>query len=248
MTSTTQLDAIRTKDHLRARLLDMIASQAFVRDESLATACRTLWEAENGIVGPLWVEGVFSCESSGETLRSLAEEGVLDRRCYDQVVSSGVFPPDRELYKHQAQTLRIAAEHSAPSRPGMVITAGTGAGKTEAFLLPMLSDLYSRPRGSGEDGVRAILLYPMNALVNDQVARIRKWLGGQSSIRFCYYTGETPEDAYAASKLGINPHVGGAEIATRELARETPPDILITNYSMLEYLLCRPHVSNHLKT
>jgi DEAD/DEAH box helicase domain-containing protein len=240
MIHNTQLDAIRAKDDLRERVIDVIASQSFVRDEGVAKACRALWDAEHGIVGPLWVEAVFGCEASGDTLESLLQQQVLDQRCYRQIASSSVFPSDRQLYIHQSRSLRLAATADASRRPGIVITAGTGAGKTEAFLLPLLNDLYSHPRGPSESGVRAILLYPMNALVNDQVARIRKWLAGQNDVRFCYYTGETPEDDYAASKLGINPKRGGPEITTREAARKAPPDILVTNYSMLEYLLCRP--------
>ncbi len=244
MINSTQLDAIRAKDNLRSRLVDFIASQAFLRDEGLGKACRALWEAENGIVGPLWVEGIFSSESSGETLLSLANQGILDRNCFNQLDAADVFPSKRSLYVHQADAIRIVHEAEHHKRPGIVVTAGTGAGKTESFLVPLLNDLYRNARRPGEEGVRAILLYPLNALVNDQVARIRKWLSGQQQIRFCYFTGETPENNSAASKLGINPYLKGAEIVTREQARATPPDILVTNYSMLEYLLCRPQDSS----
>ena len=129
----------------------------------------------------------------------------------------------------------IAARRGGP-RPGFIVTAPTGAGKTESFLLPMLNDLFSNPRGPGETGVRAILLYPLNALVNDQVERLQKWLAGQSLVTFVHYTGETPKTD--AGELEVERD--SCRLLTRLEAQRNPPDILVTNYSMLEYLLCRP--------
>jgi Lhr-like helicase len=62
------------------------------------------------------------------------------------------------------------------------VTAGTGAGKTESFLLPILSDLFRASRKPAERGVRAIFLYPMNALVNDQVERLSSWLEASQGL------------------------------------------------------------------
>ena len=149
-------------------------------------------------------------------------------------------------HRHQEETIITAVnEDRGGTRPGLIVTAGTGAGKTESFLLPVLNDLYRNPRMPGDSGVRAIFLYPMNALVNDQVDRLNSWLEDQPEtpdrITFMHFTSETPENPRELNRstlahLTPNP----SRILTREQGRRTPPDILITNYSMLEYMLCRP--------
>ena len=113
-------------------------------------------------------------------------------------------------------------------------------GKTEAFLLPLLDTLYSRPRTGPADGVRALVLYPMNALVNDQVERLHGWMKDQDACRLFHFTSETPEDKRAADKADYPTFDDGSRLRTRREARDTPPDVLVTNYSMLEYMLIRP--------
>ena len=149
-------------------------------------------------------------------------------------------PESRPLYRHQEEAILTAlqGEHGE-DRPGLIVTAGTGAGKTEAFLLPILNDLYRKPRQPGETGVRAILLYPMNALVNDQVDRLNTWLEDQpendSRVTFLHFTSETPENARELNRSTLA-HLtrNSSRILTRDEGRRSPPDILITNYSMLE--------------
>ena len=76
----------------------------------------------------------------------------------------------------------------------MVVATGTGSGKTEAFLAPILNHLFlEETRDSLGPGVRALLLYPMNALANDQMARMRLLLANHLRITFGRYTGETEE-------------------------------------------------------
>ena len=147
------------------------------------------------------------------------------------------------MYKHQHEALERAIDSgSGGEKPAIVVTAGTGSGKTEAFLLPILNELFARDRGDGA-GTQCIILYPMNALVNDQVDRLYKWLEGQDRIRLFNFTSETPEDIKAANRAGI-PKWDSCRVRTRQEARESPvPDIVITNYSMLEYMLCRPQDS-----
>ena len=84
--------------------------------------------------------------------------------------------------------------------------------------------------------MRAILLYPLNALVNDQVERLFAWLHGQKDVTFVHYTGETPR----VNAGELEPQRDPCRMLTRLEAQRNPPDILVTNYSMLEYLLCRP--------
>jgi DEAD/DEAH box helicase domain-containing protein len=105
--------------------------------------------------------------------------------------------------------------------------------------LPLLNDLIRHPRNDVERGVRAIIIYPLNALVNDQVDRLYRWLRGQKRVTLFHFTGETPEDDQAANRVGY-PKFDACRRRTRAEARANPPDILVTNYSMLEYMLCRP--------
>jgi hypothetical protein len=156
------------------------------------------------------------------------------------------YPRSRRLYCHQEDSvLASIRKHAGGARPAIIVTAGTGAGKTESFLLPVLNDLFTNPRKPGESGVRAIFLYPMNALVNDQVERLNAWLKDQpdaaNTVKFLHFTSETPEDAKALNRSPLaNVPRNPSRLMTREEGRENPPDILITNYSMLEYMLCRP--------
>ena len=237
-----QLDALTTERDLRRRLSEFAQSVAYLRDPEISEVCRRLWESNEstgGLVGQLWVEGIFPSSSSGRTARQLGSEGVLSRAFVDQLDRARVFSTDRELYQHQEQLIRAEAESKEDSRPAIVLTAGTGAGKTEAFLLPMLNAIFRDPRKTGQTGVQAIILYPMNALVNDQVERVYDWLKGQRTVSLFHFTGETPEDDRDARTKAF-PEFEACRRRTREQARLHVPDVLITNYSMLEYMLCRP--------
>lgn len=151
-----------------------------------------------------------------------------------------VFDVNRKLYKHQVTALRLAQNHK-----NFIVTTGTGSGKTECFLLPIINDILSEIEEHGaRPGVRAIILYPMNALANDQMKRLRGLLKGLP-VTFGRYTGETKESHRAALAQwhAENPHGDEPmpnELISREVMRDAPPNILLTNYSMLEYLLLRP--------
>ena len=124
----------------------------------------------------------------------------------------------------------------------VVVATGTGSGKTEAFLIPILTHLYrEHVAGTLGPGVRALVLYPLNALANDQRRRLgeasQALVDSGSSFRFTFgrYVGETPEKSARKDSRPLS-----GELTTREQMRQTPPHILLTNYSMLEYLLLRP--------
>lgn len=147
----------------------------------------------------------------------------------------------RPLYSHQEESIELIK-----SGRSAVITTGTGSGKTECFLYPILNELLCDvEKGNNDIGIRAIYLYPMNALVNDQVDRIRKILRNCPEITFGFFTGDTPEKVSAnyRTKLGEENEIEitDNELVSREEIRETPPHLLFTNYSMLEYLLIRPN-------
>lgn len=250
-----RLDAINLSDALKERLLSFASADNFLRDADLMSACEELWTRgplEGGLAGEIWVEAALPPLTSGKTLGQLQADGCLSPGVVKQLTQTReIFPEDRPLYTHQAEACQAAAV-SGP-RPAIIVSAGTGAGKTESFLLPILSQLYAEKR-KAQTGCRAIILYPMNALVNDQVDRLFDWLQGQTRLSICHFTSETPEDSAAADRLevprfpqcrhrtrrqarGLEDHKGEK---VRPHERKEPPDILITNYSMLEYMLCRP--------
>ena len=152
---------------------------------------------------------------------------------------------DRPLYLHQEEAIWkvFGEEHN------VIVATGTGSGKTEAFLYPLLLHLYREfQAGQLGPGVRALILYPMNALANDQrdkLGEISKRLqeaGSRFRFTFGQYIGETPEnenDSWRHARDHIDRRLTG-ELVLRKEMREEPPHILLTNYSMLEYLLIRP--------
>jgi replicative superfamily II helicase len=130
-------------------------------------------------------------------------------------------------YLHQVQAWRRLNSDGRDPEPTLV-TTGTGSGKTEAFLIPILGHC-RRERAAGKPGIKAVLLYPMNALAADQANRINDLLSGQAlaAVTAGLYVGERPDTAY--------PRV----LTERSDIRRQPPDILITNYKMLDLLLQR---------
>jgi hypothetical protein len=141
------------------------------------------------------------------------------------------FDLDRPLYSHQLASLSLVQNDN-----NLVVASGTGSGKTECFLLPILDDAARNPG----PGIRAILIYPMNALANDQLSRLRELLVGMPEITFGRYTGDTPETEDDARPEALEQVLRPNERFTREEIREHPPHILLTNFAMLEYLLLRP--------
>ena len=141
-------------------------------------------------------------------------------------------------YQHQAQAFRRLRSHvgGVDKRPDpTLVVTGTGSGKTEAFLYPIL-DHARRERQQGRGGMKALLLYPMNALANDQASRLAKLIASDSrlaGITAGIYTGESGDNA--ARRMSEE-----SLISDRQTIRETPPDILLTNYKMLDQLLLRP--------
>lgn len=177
------------------------------------------------VQAPLF-EGTPRYLSRGETLRGLA---LTDPTLVGRLPALLPDLAERPLYTHQVESLRAtsAGRHLA-------VASGTGSGKTECFLYPILRDLADEPEETlRTPGLRVLMLYPMNALVDDQLTRLRALMRPFSAlgVRFARYTSRTPtEDS--------GPRCDG-ELVDRKSIRYTPPHVLITNYAMLEYLLLR---------
>lgn len=182
--------------------------------------------------------------AAGVTVQQLMEAEVLCRgmQPLDGTGFPGPgYPLARPLYAHQEHAVRKVA-----AGRNVVVATGTGSGKTESFLLPILDHLMREEQNGtlGRPGVRALLLYPMNALANDQLGRLRRMLQNVPQVTFGRYTGQTEETVTKAEdqfrKLFPDHPRPENELIAREQIRDAPPHILLTNYAMLEYLLLRP--------
>ena len=137
-------------------------------------------------------------------------------------------------YVHQLTAFQRLAGGAGHSPLPTLITTGTGSGKTECFLYPILDHCY---RHKDEPGIKAIILYPMNALATDQAGRLAGAIWNDERLR-----GQVTAGVYIG---GDNPHPHSSMgpdwlIDDREALRKQPPDILLTNYKMLDFLLLRP--------
>ena len=140
-------------------------------------------------------------------------------------------------YGHQAAAFaRLSSADLGPDKPRplpTLVTTGTGSGKTEAFLYPIL-DHVLRARRDGVTGMKALILYPMNALANDQAKRLADLLTTReelAGITAALYTGQDGPQRTKVSADGL--------ITDRAIIRDEAPDILLTNYKMLDQLLLR---------
>jgi DEAD/DEAH box helicase domain-containing protein len=267
MNDTPFLDAQRALDLVGAAMVDLACDDcAPRRPEGVNEAMRAFWSSGDGrLVSDLWLEPAAPPKvRRGATLGMLAGEGKLCQGAVDQLTKhSRAFPSDIELFEHQARVIDLVAEAGGGTQPAIVVMAGTGAGKTESFLFPMI-DRLSRHGSNSSNGVRCIVLYPMNALVADQTSRIERMLAGQPGadrevpgrvITVCPYNSLLPERTAAEWAKPLRPwnvvtrkHCRGEQRLVRgrdgalglKNVAGPVPDILVTNYSMLEYILARP--------
>ena len=174
-------------------------------------------EIEDGLLWPEPWLALNPAFESGGTVADLVGRDVLDPTTRDIFrVRTDEDPEGREItfHRHQVDAFEVAGR-----RDSYVLTTGTGSGKSMAYIVPIVDRVLRE--GSGK-GVRAIVVYPMNALANSQCKELEKFLGTEDrKVTFERYTGQesTPD---------------------RERILANPPDILLTNYVMLELMLTRP--------
>lgn len=228
-----KLNAIEKSNYINNRYKEYICSSFHFQNQNIQELFRTELEKEQLFKGP-YVDLNLPFRR-GESIDSLIEEGVMSK-LFKKLNNINF---ERPLYAHQEHAIRhINSEH------GAIVTTGTGSGKTECFLFPVLNDiLFDIEKGKDHKGIRAIFLYPMNALVNDQLDRVREMLNSFPEITYGFFTGDTQEKGInvrkeRAQELGVQ--IPSNELVTREEIRRNPPHLLFTNYSMLEYLLIRP--------
>jgi ATP-dependent helicase YprA (DUF1998 family) len=297
-----------TASRLTESLRSYIEAQYHIRDESLIRERRLLLEDAGAVSQRPYVESTPVYEL-GQTYAQLNVPQVVKDVLSELAARKlGLF---ERPYIHQSTALEAFFTRSAD----LIVATGTGSGKTESFLMPIIGQLAmeasSRPQSASLPGCRALLLYPMNALVNDQLSRIRRLIGSDAGsgvvstgrtapVRFASYTGRTPYPGARSAKrdgerigplfdkfylpiiadadkegrlraIGQLPEKdlraffdksaeetgargqrlrhwdkrlltqpGDRELMTRHETQLRCPELLITNYSMLEYMLMRP--------
>ena len=233
-------DIQKWPDKIRQRYENYLKTSFFFKDPELRASFQAALQEEGRLLKGPYPEPDRGFET-GMNARALAEECFADE-------SADLLPAliDRPLYLHQERAVR--ATHI--DHRNVVVATGTASGKTESFLYPILFELYRQHLvGELEDpGVRAMILYPMNALANDQRERLgkicddlREAVSGFKPT-FGQYIGQTPENAKDSRRNAAaraEERLAG-ELVFRDEMRRGPPHILLTNYSMLEYLLIRP--------
>ena len=242
-TDLAHFDPIEASKNLKSGFIDYITTTFHITDPVYKAALRTELSRDGFLTkGPyLDMNGSYK---AGRSLRELMDLGLVSRRfeTLEPVEEKErELKIERPLYLHQEKALL-----KADAGNNLIVTTGTGSGKTECFLLPILQTLLAEEdAGTLGNGVRAILIYPMNALANDQMKRMRAIMKGHPQITFGIYTGNTEQTERKArakfhENYGRDAVILENELISREQMRETPPHILITNYSMLEYMMLRP--------
>ncbi len=211
---------------LRQRLIADYAAyiQSFIHISDPRIAATVTEELEAGLLWPEPLIQLNPAFAPGARIEALVNAGTLHPLCREifQIKNPGKLSLPLNLHRHQLEAIQ-----AAQTGDNYVLTTGTGSGKSLAYIIPIVDAVLRR--GSGK-GIRAVIVYPMNALANSQLNELEKFLGqgfpqGQPPVTFQRYTGQESE-------------------AEKQAIITDPPDILLTNYVMLELLLTRPHERN----
>ena len=211
------LDVFRLKDSVVSEYREYLQSFIQVLDPRIDNYVKDMLHR-----GTLWPEAVLQLNPAfemDETLAELAKQGLLTEK------TAQFFGPQLCLYRHQREALEIGLQGES-----YVVTTSTGSGKSLTYLLPIYDTIIRN--NPSEHSVRALLIYPMNALINSQLEALQRFKTNNypnSPISFASYTGQTSEEE-------------------RDRIQKEPPHILLTNYMMAEYLLLRPSDRSMLDT
>ena len=208
--------------NLHKRLIDdyasYITSFIHIRDQRIEQFVKKVLTK-----GLLWPEPLIQLNPSfefAESIDDLVKSGTLHPACghiFRKNKNKGLHGDKIPLYKHQSQAISIAQTNK-----NYVLTTGTGSGKSLCYFIPIVDHVLKQGPGKG---IKAIIVYPVNALANSQYDALDKYLNygypaGMEKVRFARYTGQESEEQ-------------------RNAIKANPPDILITNYVMLELILTR---------
>lgn len=217
-------------------------------NESQKAYATQLREVIKNIFAPKDAVPVVQCMNSYEPVHSANVEEA-------KAVVGGLWKKPFAPYEHQYLSWNTLLNKQYNGKPmSICVTTGTGSGKTECFMMPLVYDL---TKAMMQDQVQALFLYPLNALMEDQKERLEELLEG-TNLTYTVYNGDLPEDepndddqSKEAERQrnrirqirGYNKKTGEyifkRMIYTRKMVRKNPPNILLTNPTMLEYILLR---------
>lgn len=213
------MDVFDLRDRLVGDYQSYTRSFIKIRDQRVSDFVDNILDREG-----FWPEPLLQLNPTfrpGGTIDELVDQGVLQKECASifRIDKSDTDHVGKQLLLHEHQREAIL---KAKDKNSYVLTSGTGSGKSLAYIVPIVDHVLRT--GSG-GGIKAIIVYPMNALANSQDEELKKFLEkgypeGKPPVRFARYTGQEKGEA-------------------REAIRSNPPDILLTNYIMLELLLTR---------
>ncbi|MDT0575597.1 DEAD/DEAH box helicase [Croceicoccus sp. F390] len=236
----SRLSPMEVHQRLRTGLAEAIVSRAGIRHEGLNAFLRRNLAGAEPANGGLLSEQLFQAApgyvSSGKRPDQL--QTLLHARTIDAITQTSLADLrfDYPAYAHQLKTWQLL---SADDPQSVLVSSGTGSGKTECFLVPMLDDLVRKAETEGAlTGVRALMLYPLNALIASQEKRLTAWTKPLcGDVRFALYNGlmGTARKSNRDKAEHEIPH----QVLYRETLRANPPPILVTNQTMLEYMTIR---------
>jgi superfamily II DNA/RNA helicase len=211
--ATPALDIFALRDSVIDEYKHFATSFTTIHAPDIKTQVEAIYAEER-----YWPEPLIQINPSYKRttdIKSLVAQGALDPTCADIFQKKGT---PLSLYKHQEQAIALAEAGES-----YVVTTGTGSGKSLCFFIPIVHRVLVEKRKSAQARTRAIIIYPMNALANSQLEELGKFVGnvaGAPPITFARYTGQ--EDAEERKRIADN-----------------PPDLLLTNFMMLELLMTR---------
>ncbi|MBC1212935.1 DEAD/DEAH box helicase [Trichormus variabilis ARAD] len=190
--NSNSLDPIAAVEQPRQDFIRYLLTAYPLRDPHLRYGLKQQLEVPGTVWQHPYLEGSQPYRPAN-SVNALVSQGVLHPE-----MASLFTPNQRPLYEHQENAVKAVIQQ----KQNIVVATGTGSGKTECFLIPMLDMLLKEEANLAIAGVRALILYPMNALVNDQVKRLRKLLCSQETIkiRFGFYTSRTENDRHKAEE------------------------------------------------
>ncbi len=208
-----ELDVFALRDSVVGEYKRFAKSFTFIRAPDIRDQVEAIYAANR-----YWPEPLIQINPSYKrsiNVGALAADGVLDPGCADIFRANGQPLP---LYKHQEQAIALAEEGES-----FVVTTGTGSGKSLCFFIPIVDQVLKLRRTNAGRRTSAIVVYPMNALANSQLEELGKFIDqmpGDRRVTFARYTGQEGRDE-------------------RRRVADEPPDILLTNFMMLELLMTR---------